>query len=59
MGDKGGMEVDMDNETKCECHIDVEGYHKCASCEAGKTDAGDFLSQFDYPDWDADVEPEY
>ena len=34
-------------EAKCECRVDIEGYHKCASCEAGTTNEVDFLSYYD------------
>jgi hypothetical protein len=44
-----GMEVGhMDNETaKCQCVVDMEGYHQCASCANGTTNPVDFLSGHD------------
>ena len=40
----------MDNATetaKCECVVDIEGYHQCASCANGTTDALDFFRKHD------------
>ena len=37
----------MTETAKCECYLDIEGYHKCESCENGTTNEVDFLSYYD------------